>query len=340
MGTLADILGYWGLYLAALAGMALSFLSNAVETGSYRVNRIRLRLRADAGDRRAATVLRLVRDLRGLIVTILVTNNVAHFIAAAALTTLVAQAAVTRSDLFVELVSTAIAAPLLFVFCELLPKNVFAFNPEDRLCRLAAAVRATYRGLYYVGLVPALKGLTTLILRLAGTKAAERANPFNPRQRLRALMQESAAEGVISGYQGELVEKVLALREQPVRRVMIPLSHVAAVPTNVARDDFLAAVRLHSHARLPVYEGARENIVGIVRTDDVLAAEGGTLDLPAVMARGVLSVPADLPVSQALFRMQKARAAMAVVRDARGRPLGIITIKDLVEEIVGELGAW
>ena len=340
MGPLADILSHSGLYLVALAGMAISFLASAVETGSYRANRIRLRLRADAGDRRATAVLALLRDLRGLIVTILVTNNVANFIVTAALTTVVAQAAVTRSDLFVELVSTAIAAPLLFVFCELLPKNIFAFNPEDRLCRLAAATRAAYRALSYIGLVPALKGLTTLILRLARTTAAGGANPFNPRQRLRALVQESAADGIISGYQSELVEKVLALREQPVRKVMIPLAQAVSVPVHIGRDDFLALARRHAYTRLPVYEGARESIVGIVRTDDVLAAEGGPLDLSAVMVRNVLSVPGDLAVSQAMFRMQRARAAMAIVRDARDRAVGIITVKDLVEEIVGELGAW
>jgi len=340
MPDLLDILSRSPLYLAALAGMALSFLANAVETGSYRLNRIRLRIRADAGDRAAATLLGLLRDMRGLIVTILISNNMAHFIVTAAIATLVAEAAVRQSDLVVELLSTVIVAPLLLVFCELLPKNVFAFNPEDRMCRLAGGVRATYRLLSYTGLVPALKGLSTLVLRIARKHEGAGLSPFTPRQRLRALLRESAAEGVISGYQSELVEKVLTLRDVSVRKVMIPLGHVVAVPLNISREQFIAGMREHSYTRLPVYDGARENITGIVRIDDVLGAEGGAFDLPAVMSRDVLSVAADAAVSQALFRMRKARAAMAVVRDARERAIGLITVKDLVEEVVGELGAW
>ena len=340
MQDLADILIRAPLYLAALAGMAMSFLANAVETGAYRLNRIRLKIRADAGDRAAATLLGLLRDLRGLIVTILISNNVAHFIVTAAVTTLVAEAAVRQSHLVVELLSTAIVAPLLFVFCETLPKNVFAFNPEDRMCRLAGPVRVVYRLLSYTGLVPALKGLSTLVLRIARKREGAGANPFTPRQRLRALLRESAADGVISGYQRELVEKVLALRVVPIRKVMIPLGHVVALPLGIAREPFIAGMREHSYTRLPVYDGARENIVGIVRIDDVLGAEGGAFDLSAVMGRDFPSIPADQSVSQAMFRMRKGRAAMAVVRDARDRAIGIITIKDLVEEIVGELGAW
>ena len=340
MPDLLDILSRSPLYLAALAGMALSFLANAVETGSYRLNRIRLRIRADAGDRAASTLLGLLRDMRGLIVMVLISNNVAHFIVTAAIATLVAEAAVRQSDLVVELLSTAIVAPLLLVFCELLPKNVFAFNPEDRMCRLAGGLRATYRLLSYTGLVPALKGLSTLVLQIARKHEGAGVSPFTPRQRLRALLRESAAEGVISGYQSELVEKVLALRDVAVRKVMIPLGHVVAVPLNISREQFIAGMREHSYTRLPVYDGARENIAGIVRIDDVLGAEGGAFDLPAVMSRDVLSVAADAAVSQALFRMRKARAAMAVVRDARDRAIGLITVKDLVEEVVGELGAW
>jgi putative hemolysin len=340
MMALLDILRSSPLYLAALAGMALSFLASAVETGSYRLNRIRLRIRADAGDRGAAALLVLLRDLRGLIVTVLISNNLANFVVTAAVTTLVAETAIEQSDLVVEMLSTAIVAPLLFVFCELLPKNVFAFNPEARMCRLAAGVRAAYRLFSWTGLVPALKGLSTLVLRVAGKKQAAGANPFTPRQRLRALLRESAAEGVISGYQSELVEKVLALRDVSVRKVMIPLGHVVAVPLGITREQFIAGMREHSFTRLPVYVGARESIVGIVRIDDAIGAEGGTFDLSAVMSRDVLSISTDAAVSQAMFRMRKARAAMAVVRDSRNGAVGIITIKDLVEEVVGELGAW
>lgn len=339
MDWLLDILSQGVPWLAALAGLTLSFLCSAVETGSYRLNRIRLRLRVDAGDRRAATLLTLLRDMRGLIVAILVSNNVANYVVAAAVTTLVAAAFTAQSDLVVQLLATAIVTPVLFVFCEVLPKNLFIFNPESRMLPLAGAIRTAKRLLTYVGLVPALKGVSSLVLRIAGA-AGGGANPFNPRQRLRALFRESAAEGVISGYQSELVEKVLTLREKTVREVMIPMARVATVAVGVGREAFIEELRRHSYSRLPVWEGRRDHIVGIVRINDVLAMGEGSLDLPAAMSRDFLSMAPQITVSQAMFRMRKARAAMAIVIDGKGRAVGIITVKDLVEEIIGELAAW
>ena len=340
METFLDILMHYGLYAVALAGMTLSFLCSAVETGSYRLNRVRLKIQADAGDGRARTLLRLLADMRGLIVTILISNNVGNFATTAAITTLVAAAAVGRSDVAVQLIATAIVTPLLFVFCELLPKNVFAFEPEGRMLVLARPVRAAYLVMRWTGLAPLLKGFSRLVLRAARRAEGAEADPFTPRQRLRALFRESAAEGVISGYQGEIVEKVLALREQPVRKVMIPMNHVAGAVVHGGREHFLKELRRHSFSRLPVYEGQRENVVGIVRVNDVLAAEPEAFNLAALMSRDIVALAPETTVSQAIFRLRKARAAMAVVRDERGRAVGIVTIKDLVEEIVGELGAW
>ncbi len=336
MDAAADILARYGLYLAAAAGLAISFVASAVETGSYRLNRIRLRLRADGGDGRAAVLLRLLGDLPGLIISILIVNNVGNYLLTAAVTALVARWVAGGDDVAVQLTATAVAAPILFVFCEVLPKNVFAFAPGERMCRLAKAIRAVYWGLWAVGLVPALKGISALVLRVARRRGAT--SPFTPRQRLRAIIREGLAEGVITGYQDQLAEKVLALRDTTVGGVMIPLRHVAAVPVDVTQRRFARELARHSYSRLPVYEKHRDNVVGIVHINDVLAREA--FDVAAVMRGDVVRLPPDMTVSAALLRMRRGRAAMAVVSDSKGRAVGIVTIKDLVEEIVGELAAW
>jgi len=335
MDALADILARYGLYLAAVAGLAISFVASAVETGSYRLNRIRLRLRADGGDHRAATLLRLLGDLPGLIISILIVNNVGNYLLTAAVTALVA-GWVAGGDVAVQLTATAVATPLLFVFCEVLPKNVFAFAPGERMCRLARPIRAVYWGLYAVGLVPVLKGISALVLRIARRRGA--ASPFTPRQRLRAIIREGLAEGVITGYQDQLAEKVLALRDKTVGGVMIPMRQVAAVPVDVTRRRFARELGRHSYSRLPVYENHRDNVVGIVYINDVLAREA--FDVAAVVRRDVVRLPTAMTVSAALLRMRRDRAAMAVVSDHKGRAVGIVTVKDLVEEIVGDLAAW
>jgi len=211
MNSAADIPGLIALGAALAAGLATSFMASAVETGSYRLNRIRLRVRADGGDRRAATLLALLADLPGLVIAILIVNNAANYLVTAGTTILLAEQAPGLSDLMVQLAATAIVTPVLFVFCELLPKYLFAADPERFMSPLAGTVRGTYRLLYGLGLVPALKGVSRVVMRIAHKRRAE---PFTPRQRLRAILGEGAAEGVISGYQRELVDRVLSLREQ------------------------------------------------------------------------------------------------------------------------------
>jgi putative hemolysin len=348
MDAILDPLGSTWLWAAALLGVLLSALASGVETGLYRLNRIRLRLRADSGDRRARTLQNLLGDLRGQIIVCLVGANLGDYLATAMLTSLVATAGWVETSAGVELVTTPIAAMILFVFGNVVPKSVFVAEADHWMYPLARPLKAAYVVLRRTGVLPVLSGLSNLVLRvLRRGEAARReplgrttADPFHPRERLRAILREGAAEGVISGYQHELVGKVLGLREQLVHAVMIPISRVAGAAVDIDRERFMAELRRHSFSRLPVWEGRKENVVGIVHIMDVLAAGEGPLDLGALMTRDFLTVPPDMTVPQALLKLRKARAAIAVVRDDKGRAVGVITVKDLVEEVVGELAEW
>jgi CBS domain containing-hemolysin-like protein len=339
MDALLDIMGSTWLWAAALLGVLVSALASGVETGLYRLNRIRLRLRADSGDRRARTLQNLLGDLRGQIIVCLVGANLGDYLATAMLTVLVTAAGWVESPTGVELVTTPIAAMILFVFGNVVPKSVFVAEADHWMYPLARPLKAAYVALRRTGVLPALSGLSNLVLRVL-RRGEVAADPFHPRERLRAILREGAAEGVISGYQHELVGKVLGLREQLVHAIMIPISRVAGAAVDIDRERFMAELRRHSFSRIPVWEGRKENVVGIVHIMDVLAAGEGPLDLGALMTRDFLTVPPDMTVPQALLRLRKARAAIAVVRDDKGRAVGVITVKDLVEEVVGELAEW
>jgi putative hemolysin len=350
MDTFLDILSQAWPWALALAGALVAGLANGVETGLYRLNRIRLRLRADSGDRRAKILQELLGDLGGMIIVSLIATSGGAYLATAMATMLITSSGWVSTNTGIEIATTLVVTPLMFVFADVVPKSLFVAEADHWLYLLARPLEWCYVALKRTGVVPALNGLSRLILRVARRQESEGADPFHPRQRLRTVLAESAAEGVISGYQHELVTKVLALREKLVGDVMIPLGRVAAVPVTIDRPDFLEHLRRHSYSRLPVFDGRRENIVGIVHIIDVLAAKADSapLDLEAVISCDVVSVPADMTVSQAIFRMRKARAAMAIVssaetaagRSGKGGAVGIITVKDLVEEIVGELAAW
>jgi len=340
MDTFMDILHHVGPLLLAVAGILMAALANGMETGLYRVNRIRLRLRADAGGRRARMLLGLLRDLRGAIIVCLIGYNGGVYLTTAVATRLVERAGWAADDVRISIITAAILTPVFFVFTDVTPKSIFTYEADRWMVRLAPLLRGAYQFLRAILLVPALKGISTLFLSVARGSDPSRLSPFQPRQRLRALLREGAADGVITGYQDELVEKVLALRDRSVRQAMIPLARATAVRADTGRPQFISELRRHSYSRLPVWEDRPENVIGVVHILDVLAAPGDSLDLRALMTRDFLALSPDTPVSQALFRMQRHRAAMAVVQDARGRAVGILTIKDLVEEIVGELPVW
>ena len=340
MNAVAEFLNPWGLCGLALVGIAVAALANGMETGLYRLNRIRLRLRVGQDDPRARMLLSLVRDLRGVIIVCLIGYNGGVYLATMMVTTLVAASDWADTPIGVEILATAILTPIFFVFTDVTPKSIFALEADRWAYPMARPMRWAYQVLRGIGLVPALKGVSELVLRVSRRRGGRAADPFTPRQRLRAVIRESAAEGVISGYQDELVERVLGLRERPIQEVMIPLRSVAAVPSNISHQRLSTELRRHSFSRLPVYENHRDHVVGIIRINDLLAGLDESLDLGRIMSRDLVRMPPETTVSAAMFRMRKDRAAMAIVEDARGRALGIITIKDLVEEIVGELAAW
>lgn len=339
MTLLADIAIPYAPLLLALVGLGIAAVANGMETGIYRLNRIRLRLRAGTGDRRARRLLALLGDVRGLICVCLVGYNGGVYLTTAFVTMMLAGAGLGEGPVGVEVLATVILTPVFFVFTDVTPKSIFTVEADRWMYRLGGVLRGAYHTLRAVGLVPALKGVSTLVLRIAHGGAAA-ANPFHPRQRLRAFLREGAAEGVITGYQDELVDRVLALRERQIRHAMIPMGQVTSVNVETGRRRFMQELRNHSCSRLPVWEGRRSHIVGIAHISEVMAADEDTFDLRALMSTEMVLLEPRMPVNQALVRMRRARAAMAIVRDARGRTVGIVTLKDLVEEIVGELAVW
>ena len=342
MTMLAEI---WPLVWSALPWLALAigllgsaFFSGS-ETGSYRLNRIRLRLAASGGNRQARLLDGLLRDMPGLIVVILIGNNIANYLATAVATWLLHEANPSQPAIYAELLTTLIMAPVLFVFSEVLPKNVL--NVEaDRLMRHAArplwVLNIVFRRL---GLVAMLKGISHVWTRLLRRK--EEADPFPARVRLRGILRDSAAEGVVTAYQNELVDKILNLHQVRVSQAMVPARHVSTVPPELSSSEFRQIIERNHFSRLPVVDPRTHDVLGLLPVHRVLREadlSAARLNLRPFMQEAHTVGPA-MTITQALFALQRMRSPMAIVRNDRKQFVGMITAKDLVEEIVGELEA-
>lgn len=347
MTALLDALAAAAMFALPWIGILLLILASAFysgcETGAYRLNRVRLRLAAEGGHRGAGLLTRLIRDMPGLICVILIGNNTVVYAATVLATGLWRDA--VASDLQAEMLATLTMTPVLFIFAEVLPKNVYNIESERMMYPSARPLWVSDRVFRALGLVAGLKGIGWLWSRIArwreaGTLTAE---AFPAQARLRAIMRDSTAEGIVTPYQSELVEKIINLRQVTVGDAMVPRHRVFEVHRDIDAEALRRVASSCRFNRLPVTDRPGGDVVGLVAVLDALqgAAEGepGTFALADYTKPAVVFSP-RMTVTQAIFALQRARTPMGVVRNARGQYSGIVTLKDLVEEIVGELEAW
>lgn len=222
------------------------------------------------------------------------------------------------------------------VFGELIPKTV-ALQVPDRMALWLA------RPLLWFGWVtrPAIStmnGTGNYLLRVAGFRAASGESMVHSVEELLLLIEDTEEAGILDPDQAELVENVFHLRSKRVVDCMVPRERMAALELHTPPDKVLEAVRSGAHTRMPVYDGELDNLVGVVNTKDLfyLFSLQGVVVLQDALYPALFLKP-DEEVGNALRLFRKSRRPMALVRDDDGKILGLITLEDVVEEIVGEI---
>ena len=317
-----------------LLGMVGSAVFAGLETGTYVLNKVRLELRTGQGHPQARRLSRAMARPQELLIALLIATNVTQY--------LVAMPAVALFELAgsdnAQLCAVATVTPLLFVFGDMVPKNIFRVAGETLTYRLSAVLAVTAGVCRWLGLSPVVLAVSRAILRLWPGERAAKPSAMGARQRVHSFLAEGHAHGVLTRFQSRMASRVIDMRSTTAGEVMVTLPGVVAIPADCSRDAFIETLAGHNYSRLPVWRDEPANIVGIVNIYEVLLGD----DPSAAPTRHMLPpihLSETLPVAEALITLQRARRAMGIV--TRGdKAVGIITIKDLVEEIVGELGAW
>lgn len=324
------------LLLGALLTLALSAFFSGTETGTYCLNRVRLRVRADRGDPAARRLADLMRRQEELVIANLFGTSAVDYLFTVCITTLLLNLAFAAHQ--VEFYATLIVTPLMLVFGALVPKEWFRRESDRLMYPLALSLAACVKLARLTGLPWLLQKLTrALVRRIDPARAAQEEGLFSRGHMLR-LLQEGATRGGLTVFQRDLIDRVLNVSQVRVGSVMIPRARIAAVPVDLPREDFLRIARMAHFSRLPVYEGDPARIIGIINVYDVLTDE--ERKSIAAHVREALFLQPDESVPRVLLKLQQNRQAMAIVRDRNEKCVGILTIKDLVEEIVGDLEAW
>lgn len=326
--------------ILTLITVFFSAVFSGLETGIYRLSRLRLRLGEERGDLKYVLLGRAMRDASGLLLTLLVANNLVNYLATSSVTYLFLTVA---PDHAAELLATSLTAPLLFVFGESLPKNIFLYRADVMTPYLGPFLYVVHKALTWSGIVPLLGLISRLFARMIGA-------PMPPRQvvastgihRVRTILRDTQEEGLLSHIQAEMLDRVVNIPTLRLGDVMIPMSRVQAAPFQTDRTTLLEELRKHAFTRVLVWREQPSNIVGFVNVYDALAGEEPFGSVEGVLTP-VRSLDADTLVTDAIEVLRRERVQMILVTRRRGSketPVGIVTMKDLVEELMGELAEW
>jgi putative hemolysin len=328
-------LGGWVMWiLLMLLGFAGSALYSGIETGAYSINRVRLHLLAQQEYPPARTLDRLLHKPTSLLGTLLIGNNVSNYLGTFSLSILLG--AMGYGELAVIILNTVLITPILFVFGETLPKDLFAAHADRLMYRLTPVLTWTRAISVATGLLPTIGLFTEAVMRSLGQGG--RVNPFHPRRQVEVLVKEGVGYGLLSEEQSAIVQRVLALTDTRVDDEMIPWPRVICVKQADDCEMLWQLADRSAHRRFPVLdEGGR--VVGVVSCIEAMLHPRGEAPPIVELMRDPLWVTPDTPLRDALARLQQSRAALAIVGDGE-TPLGVVTIKDLVEPITGELVRW
>jgi CBS domain containing-hemolysin-like protein len=312
-------------------GILMSALYSGLETGLYTINKIRLDVRASTGMTSALRLQKLINHPTRMLAVLLVFNNLANFLASYGAARIFN--ATSLDPWQVVFANAIILIPILFIFGEVLPKDLFRTHTDTWTYRWSAPLSWSDKVLWWSGIVPLISGIGQLAQHFFG---AESSYEPSPRRRFGLLFKEGLDGGVLSDEQITLADRVLAMKSLTVRSEMVPWTRVSCIGTTVSHARRAAAIEKITFTRLPVVDEQ-----GIVQ--GVLPVLNALLDPDAPTSKLLITplfLSPETPVRDALQQLRKSGVAMAIVIGPSQKPVGIVTLKDLVEPIVGELGAW
>ncbi|HLG70873.1 MAG TPA: hemolysin family protein [Chloroflexota bacterium] len=314
------------LFLAAFA--------SAAETALTSLGKLRIRHLADEGNRSAQQLRDMLANPGDFLSTILVVNNVAVIVASTLTTLLTVK--LWQSFGSAEAITTAALSIFIMVFCEITPKTLAIRNAEAWALKLAGPVRATSWLLGW--LVRVLSAIPPLLVRLFGGRPGPK-SPFATEEEIRFLVTTAEEEGVIEESEEQMIHSIFEFGDTTAREIMVPRVDMKAVDVETPMRDVIDLALQVGHSRIPVYEDNIDNIVGTVFDRDLFKyfRERET-DVPLKEAlRPAYFVPESKKVDELLKELQTKRVQMAIVVDEYGGTAGLVTIEDILEEIVGEI---
>ncbi|MFP3867512.1 MAG: hemolysin family protein [Desulfobacteraceae bacterium] len=319
----------WTVLLIFVPLLILEAFFSSSEIALVAANRRRLQHLADKGQRRAALALKLLSKPERLFATTLVGANLAEICNTVLVTALLIEYLGWKG----EIVAMLALPPLVLLLAEITPKSIARQRP-NRLARHLSPILWIVSWLIYP-ITMIFAALSRFVLVLTGAPQTSQV-PFVTREELQMVVKVSRPEVALKGEERAIIHRILHFSQTTVKEVMVPLIEVAAIPETFLVSQALAELQRTHFSRLPVYRQRIDNIIGVLHSFDLLGEEPSSRAIKPLV-RGVEYVPEIKRVDYLLGEMQRMGLHLAVVVDEYGGAVGIVTIEDLLEEIVGEI---
>ncbi|MEE1087060.1 MAG: hemolysin family protein [Schaedlerella sp.] len=318
------------LVVLAILLMFSAFFSSA-ETALTTVSKITMRSMADDGNKRAAMVLDVVENKKQkMISAILIGNNIVNLYASSLTTTLATE--VFGSKLVG--VATGILTLLILIFGEITPKNL-------------ATYKATKLSLLYIPVIQLLITIMTpviyilnfvchILIRLFGIDPNAKTDTMTEDE-LRTIVDVSHEDGVIESEEKEMIYNVFDLGDAKAKDVMVPRINVTFADVNCTYEELINIFKEEMHTRLPIFEGTTDNVIGTINMKDILLFDDKEHFQIRDILREAYFTYEYKSISELLAEMRSASLNIAIVLDEYGETAGLITLEDIIEEIVGEI---
>ena len=308
----------------------LSAFFSSAETALTTVNRIRLKNLADDGDGRAQIVLRLTENPKNMLSAILIGNNIVNLYASSLATMLVTDIWGSRA---VGL-ATGLLTLFILVFGEVAPKTASTLYSEEIALRVGGIIR--FCSFILTPVIWLVNRLAFLLLRLLRLDLNRRGDTITEEE-LRTMVEESHREGEIETGEKELINNVFDFGDAVARDIMVPRVDMIFVDAGAGYGELMEIFRREKYTRFPVCEGGSDHVIGIINIKDVFLG-GGEEDFRLKdFLRQPLYTYELKKVSELMLEMQQKNLSVAIVLDEYGVTAGLVTLEDMLEEIVGEI---
>ncbi len=321
------------LVLLALVGLS-AFFSSA-ETALVTVNKIRIRNLIDEGDRRAITLSKLIEDQGKMLSAILIGNNIVN-ISASSLSTLMVTRWLAGTGLaaFAAGISTGVLTLTVLVFGEITPKTCATIHSE----KIALAYAPVIYGWMIAAtpLIYIMNHLSMGILFLMRVNPEDRSDAYTEEE-IRTIVEVSHEDGVIEPEERKMINNVFDFGDATAKDVMVPKVDMSFLNVTASYHEMLELYKENKYTRYPVYEESTDNVIGMINVKDLLIYEDKEHFDSRNIMREVLYTHEHKKTSDIMLEMKQSSTNLAIVLDEYGVTSGMVTMEDLLEEIIGDI---